>query len=602
MYYPEIPEDGNTRTFIDTWKGYNHNFRTQRGEFFDMQNLTSDYYPLLAPRKIRPLLAQAQEEKFIRGLLYSDNNLAYLEGTTLHYSTQEIDLSDYMEEPEQEDWQTLLRFGAYILIFPAAVYVNVYDTEDIGEIRTKYSAASGITITYTICDAEGNGFSNITASETAPENPTDGQYWLCTREGEQGLNIWHSSLSMWQPVATCYIRIDIPGATLTEYFETGDTVTMNTTLPDINNGSQIKAMTDESLVVIGLLKDGVTKTDTTSDAWTLTLERKIPRLDYVCCDKNRVWGCHYGYSEGRMINEIYASKLGDFKNWYTYQGLSTDSYSVSVGVPGQWTGCISYRGCPVFFKENAIFKIYGSYPAEYQLQQSDQRGVQAGSYRSLAIVDEYLVYKSASDICSYDGSVPVSISEALGHDRLYYDAVGGGCLNKYRVEMEDAQAKKYHFIYDFKYGIWEKEDACGFKQFSATENGQIYGATKEKVFGLGSTDNVAYIQSLVSEEWVDWFATTGEMGFEYADYKYVSRLTVRAYVPTRSELEVQIRYDDKPFETIGVLRGNDDVLSQSLAFSPMRCDHFQIKFRGHGDCRIYTMAITLETGSEEDGH
>ncbi len=602
MYYPEIPENGNTRSFFDTWRGYNHNYRTDRGEFFDMENMTSDFYPLLAPRKIRPLLAQAEEGDFIRGLLYTDNNLAYLEGAVLHYSSQEIDLSDLISVPDGEDWQQLLRFGAYILIFPAGVYVNIYDTTDKGLLKTKFSAAENKTIQYTICDMDGADFDTITASDTAPGSPSDGDYWLCTKSGEEGLNIYSGSLSMWQPVATCYIRIDIPDATLTDYFAVGDTVNMNTSLDDINDGSQIKAMTDTSIVVIGLIKDAVTKSETTSGEWTLTLERKIPTLDYVCCDKNRVWGCHYGYSGGKMVNEIYASKLGDFKNWYTYQSLTTDSYAVSVGVPGQWTGCISYRGYPTFFKENAIFKVYGSYPAEYQVVQSDQRGVQLGSSRSLAIVDEFLVYKSAADICVYDGSAPSSISEALGRESMYYDAVGGGCLNKYRVEMEDAQGKKFYFVYDFKYGIWEKEDACGFKQFSGTENGQIYGATSKKIFGLGSTDNIVFSQSLVSEEWVDWFASSGEIGYEYADFKYVSRITVRAYVPTRSELNVQISYDDRPFENVGVLRGDNNITSQTLAFPPLRCDHFRIKFHGHGDCRIYTMALTLETGSEEDGY
>lgn len=591
MFYPRLEEGNNTRTLIDSWYGYNHNYKIGRGEFFDMENMSSDQYPLLVPRHVRPLLKKGEN---IHGLLYSDNNLAYLDGTTLYYSLSSYDLSDLMEEPET--WQTLIRFGAYILIFPSNVYINVYDPTDRGTLEDTYIAEEGNEITYSICNSEGEGFDNIVASDDSPSDPTDGMYWLKT-SADQGLYVWNKDT--WVPVATCYIRIEIPGADLTTHFSEGDVVRMNTTLDDINDGSIIQAMDDEYLVVIGIM-DEVTKTAHCTDAWKLTIKRKIPQLDYVCADKNRIWGCHYGYQIGGMINEIYCSKLGDFKNWYSYAGLSTDSYSVSVGVPGEFTGCISYQGYPTFFKENAIFKVYGTMPSQYQIVQSDQRGVQQGSYRSLAIVDEYLVYKSPSDICVYDGSSPVSISENLGREELFYDAVGGGCLNKYRVVMENAKGKKYYFVYDFKTGIWEKEDPVKFEMFSATENGQIYGATKEEIYGLGSTDNIAFTDMLVGEEYVEWFCQTGEMGYEYVDYKYVNRITIRAYVPYRSELEVMIAYDDRDFERVSIVRGKESIDSVSLSFAPFRCDHFRIKLRGHGECRIYSMAISLETGSEED--
>lgn len=599
MYYPQVADDNNTRSLIDTWLGYNHNYKIGNGEFYDMENMTSDNFPLLSPRKIRPLLAEGDN---IRGLVYSDNNICYLEGDTLHYSTREYDLAPYMDKVGRTDEQTLIRFGTYILIFPLGLYVNIYDSEDIGTMRTRFDAEVDTKITYSICDVNGDDYENIEVSDTAPENPEEGMYWLNTGENS-GLNIWYEAKGMWQPVATTYIRIQVEGANLTEYFAVDDTVTMNTTLPDINEGSQIQAMGTDYIVVIGVMLDAVHKEEVTSDSWTLRIERKIPTLDYVCADKNRVWGCHYGYSDkGEMVNEIYCSKLGDFKNWYTYKGISTDSYAVSVGVAGEWTGCISYQGYPTFFKENAIFRIYGSYPAEYQVIQNDCRGVQQGSHKSLTVVNEYLFYKSPSDVVVYDGSNPVSISEVFGRDTMYYDAVGGGCLNKYHLVMQTAIGKRYYFVYDTQHGIWEKESAIPIIQFSATENGQLYAVTSDKLYGLGSTDNIAFANELIGEEWVDWYAQTGEMGYETPDSKYVSRLSIRAYVPFRSEIQVQIAYDDRPFEEVGIIRGSESVASQKLDISPMRCDHYRIRFEGHGDCRIYSMAITLENGSEDYGY
>ena len=315
-----------------------------------------------------------------------------------------------------------------------------------------------------------------------------------------------------------------------------------------------------------------------------------------------MWGCYYGYVDGKMVNEIYASELGDFKNWYTYQGLASDSYAVTVGVPEEWTGCISYQGYPTFFKENAIIRIFGSMPSQYQVNQINARGVQLGSSKSLAIVDEYLVYKSASDICVFDGSSPRTISEPLGRQTPYYDAVGGGCLNKYLVSLQNVKGARRFFVYDFKTGIWMKESKLDVLQFTNTENGQIYAATETDIYGLGNTENMAFTNQLVTEEWVNWFAETGEMGYEYPDYKYVDRITIRAYIPHTSELKVSISYDDSPYQEVGVLRGDSDIRTQSLGFAPFRCDHYKIKFEGHGDVVIYTMTVTLDTESEEDGY
>ena len=40
---------------------------------------------------------------------------------------------------------------------------------------------------------------------------------------------------------------------------------------------------------------------------------------------------------GEAVNEIYASKLGDFRNWRCFEGLSTDSYAAARGSDGAFT-------------------------------------------------------------------------------------------------------------------------------------------------------------------------------------------------------------------------------------------------------------------------
>lgn len=608
MYYQQITENNNTREMLSQFLGYNHNYRISSGEWYDMENLSSDNYPVMTPRDKRALLVEAEN---IRGILITDNNLTYLAGNILHYGSITFDLEEYFRTESIADelggivWQydtseqQLIRFGAYIVAFPSGVYVNVID-RTTGSITETYETPEDIDITFKMCDSTGGDLQNVVASSSAPEDPSDGDYWLRTTQDAEGLYIWVGYLSTWEAVATSYIMITVPDGHLTDVFSEGDAVYLNTSISDINSGSIIQAIEDDYMIVIGRLPE-VSITETTDKYWTLTIQRKLPELDLVCVSNNRIWGCHYGEDyAGDVVNEIYASKLGDFKNWYCYAGLSTDSYALSVGEPGEWTGCINYQGYPTFFKENCVMKIYGSMPSEYQLSTHTCRGVQKGSEKSLAIVNEYLVYKSAADICVYDGSSPTSISVAFGRAAKYYEAVAAGCNGKYYVSMETNIGKAINFVYDMQYGFWTKNDSnVRYAQFTQTESGQIYGHTGKKIYGIGQNDNAAFHAKLPDEEYVEWYAESGDMGFDYPEHKYVNALAIRAYIPFKSELNVQMAFDDGAWKDYGIYRGNDDTQTIPIKGFPPRCDHYRLRLSGHGAVRVYSIALTTETLSED---
>ena len=147
---------------------------------------------------------------------------------------------------------------------------------------------------------------------------------------------------------------------------------------------------------------------------TVRADLTIPDLDYVCESNNRLWGCRYGMIGGQVVNEIKASKLGDFRNWNAYLGISTDSYTASVGTDGPFTGAITQRGYPVFFKEQCIHRVSGQTPGTFTIQTTIARGVQRGSWRSRAVVSENIYYKAREGIRMYDGNMPQAVSEQLG--------------------------------------------------------------------------------------------------------------------------------------------------------------------------------------------
>ena len=107
------------------------------------------------------------------------------------------------------------------------------------------------------------------------------------------------------------------------------------------------------------------------------LQRKVPDMDFVVEHGNRLWGC------SSEKHEIYASALGDPKNWNQYLGVASDSYAVTVGSTGPFTGAASHLGFILFFKQDCVHQILGSKPSNFQLDTTNCRGVAEGSERSL---------------------------------------------------------------------------------------------------------------------------------------------------------------------------------------------------------------------------
>ena len=123
-------------------------------------------------------------------------------------------------------------------------------------------------------------------------------------------------------------------------------------------------------------------------AQTVSMERRVPELDFVTECDNRVWGCN------SRENVIYGCKLGDPTNWFSYRGIAADSYAVTVGSDGAFTGAASCMGYALFFKENTLHKLYGSKPSDFQLSSLRCRGVAKNAARSLCVLNETLYYLS----------------------------------------------------------------------------------------------------------------------------------------------------------------------------------------------------------------
>ena len=580
MKYPTLPVKDNSRQMVDAFKGYNHNLRISDGEFFDMKNMTSDYYPVLSPRGKRGFYVKPASPQ---GLIAKDA-ICYVDGREFVMGEYRIDM-DLSVEAEDCPKQ-LISMGAYVIIMPDKKYINTMDLTDFGSIEASFTTTTDVS--FELCTITGDVYTDTAISPDEPANPANLDYWIDTSSTPHTLKQYSAASGMWVSIATTYIRISATG--IGKAFQQYDGVTisgvLNAGLQDLNGTVTIWANGDDYIVVVGILDTVTTQTE------PITVARRMPNMDFVIESENRLWGCRYGTAvNGEVVNEIYACKLGDFRNWNCYMGLSTDSYAASCGTDGQFTGAITHLGYPLFFKENCVHKVYGNYPANFQIQTTACRGVQKGCHGSLAIVNETLFYKARSGICAFDGSLPTDASYALGNE-AYSDAVGGAHGNKYYVSMMDVKGIWHLFVYDTAKGMWHKEDNLHALCFCSCR-GELYCIDKD-------TQNIITMLGSGEEDTgkVNWMMETGEMGISSPDMKYISRLTVRMSMGIGSKAEFYAKYDmsDEWIHVCTIF--GTDLRSFSIPIRPRRCDYMKLRIEGEGMAKVYSITKTIEQGSD----
>ncbi len=581
-YMPQIPTSAKQRRMTDIFSGYRHLPRINEGEFYDMRNLSSDYYPLLCARKPRGLVLSSSK---LQGIMEMAENLAYVEDGALYYSEELTPVRGLSEGEKQ-----MVGMGAYICIFPDKVYYNTADPTDYGSMEALYTSTGAVN--YSMCKVDGTNYAKTpTVSDTAPADPEDGALWIDSAAGNYTLKIYSASVSTWAEIQDVYTRIDfISFGEISALFKQYDGVEISGSQIENINGSKVIYYVGGSeeeadfIVVSNLLREAVTQSE-----GYLTIKRSVPELNFVCESQNRLWGCFYGQSGGKMLNEIYCCALGDFKNWSRYIGISTDSWTASVGADGEWTGAVTYLGYPTFFKENSIHRVTISGTGAHRITETAARGVQPGSHRSLQVVNETLFFKSRSDVCAYQGGFPVSVSDALG-DEQYSGAVAGTIGDKYYISMVNASKEQGLFVYDVKRGIWCREDefkALGF----AKAADELYAVGTDGLWAmLGSEGD--------KEPFVEWMAESGLMYYQYPDKKYISRYNFRVYMERGAEFDIYIQYDSEgEWERKGRVQYNG-INTVTVPIRPRRCDHMRVRLAGKGKFKLYSVAKILEIGSD----
>ena len=615
----------NSRSLVRAFGGLNETYACSEAEYSAGVNFSARDFPALSTRKPRRKLRE------LTGLngMYHLNGLLTVCGKDLLYTSDDAD-----EQPVTctgavtDSKKALVGLGTKILIFPDKL---AFDTAD-GSVSPLGAVwqAEGQSVQFVPCDASGKTYEAGSCGREEPEQPEDGQIflkiedekhpWSCTGT----LEVYSSASGNWTAVPLEYCRITAAGAE--KQFAQWDTVTVRGTAAeqagmwqeldgdlvvyDVQENALRVRVTPEGDFFYGTLVQGTDSAQWTSMDGketksiavngTVQLERRVPDLDFVTECDNRVWGC------SSRENVIYACKLGDPTNWFSYRGIAADSYAVTVGSDGAFTGAATCMGYALFFKENTLHKLYGSKPSDFQLTSLRCRGVAKNAARSLCVLNETLYYLSPDGVMAWDGSIPAKVSGALDASRLAHvqSAVGGALDGRYYLHISrEGGGQARLLVYDTERGLWSEEDVCSYEM--ASTGGQLYlwdgqalwAADPDREADWQSTDGV--------EEKLHFELTTGDIGMDGAEDRYLSRLTLRLDAGCSTTVEVSASYDGGSWETVAGITAQSQRRSYDLPFVPRRHGTLRLRLRGTGQITLRSMAKTMAaarggiTGQEE---
>lgn len=504
---------------ITDFQGYNHNIVINENQFYDMKNITTDFYPVLTQRKPRGTVKKLNKPNG----LFAKSKLVYVDGTDLYYDGQVV--AQVTDTPK-----TFASMGAYLIVFPDKIQYNT-STGEVENLEASFIETGDVMLRRTNLS---DSMSNDTSTST-------------------------------------YVKLEMPGIGIN--FNQYDGVNVEGIPYELSGTKVILEKGDDYIIITGEIERDI------EVRTTVKIERTVPDMDFFTENENRLWGC------SSAKHEVYCCSIGDAKNWNRFEGIASDSYAATIGSDGDFTGAATYLGYVYFFKEDTIHTIMGNRPSNYQIQQSQGRGIEAGSEKSVAIVNETLYYKSRNGVVQFQGSVATSIADVFGTEH-HKNAVGGRYKNKYYVSMATDEGKYYLFCYDERKGTWCKEDDTEVLYMAFLDNTLYY------------IDSEGFLKTIEGDddEVIRWEAETGDIIIAM-EKKYLSKINIRADLEKGAFLDIFVKYDsDHEWQRVKTLNAINH-RSYEIPIRPVRADHMKIMMKGTGRCRVYQMDRYYRMGS-----
>ena len=525
--------------YMHQFGGLSRTEEIAENEASDMKNGSSRSFPCFAPAKGRKTIAEVSGiECAISPRLISGEKIESFTGVAsdrFYYNGEE----KFTLTP-QDRVRCLVDFNGNILIFPDKKYYSYVD-DSYGEIAASVSGAVGFSVVST--DGAKENRIKLASGLSDVFKKGDSITIACTEK------------------RNCTYQI----ASKYEQAQSGDIVSC--VVGSVISDTEISVSCYDRDAEYVFFKEGTYE--------NTTLSRAMPDIVIACTANNRVFGAD------QFGETIYASKLGDFKNWNVFEGLSTDSWYGSVGTEGPFTALCSLGSQVVAFKDNYIHQLYGETPNNFAIPKQIAGGCIDG--RSVAQIRGQLFYLAHDGVYVFAGGNPVKISSALS--LCATGGVGGTDGARYYISVEKADGTEL-LVYDAECDMWHKED-----EFSAVSfikyNDKLYAADENTLYEIGSGDTG------------EWFWQSKCFDETDMNLSAVVNLYVKAELKENSCLRVLVSCD-----------GGDMTECAAISYSgrkavrvPVRfraSESYQIRIAGKGDAQIKAIERVVYSGGRNE--
>ncbi len=613
MYYPNLQALPRRKSNIRNFYGYEHLEKVRAGAFYDMKNLSSDKYPLLSARPDRLLYFQGRTDGEggvtpiaitpdtpLTAAAAVNDTVVMCSGRRVYYYGGTV--TDAELHPGAQN-RKIIPFGRNFFVVPDGKYVI---TDETGAAEVRHAAfEQGLqhaAVGY--ADETGQQMETGRFRDAPPAAPNEGDIY--TNVSDEGFTLMRYTGGAWQKVCDLYLVIyhDMAG----HYALPGETLRVELRENDPFDAEVLRSEP-------GMLLLRYTGKPVDYETHFALIRKTMPVLDFAVEHENRIWGCRFGKNEnGEFVNEIYASALGDPTVWYRCNGISTDSYTVSLGCPGAFTGAVVTGGELLFFKENALIRVSGSSPQDYAVSVIPARGVARGHGDTCVNLNEKIFYLSSAGVMVYDGALPYTISpEFSTHD--FTDTLAFAYGGKYYLAAAENGLRRI-YVYDTSAGLWHVEDDDFDVRFFLLIDSAVYmlcrvGETPPEyrfaVFSAGQVRSARNIMGPEDTELVcrfdpapqkEWYAETGQL--ICAATAILRMLVFRLEMGEDAVFRAYLRCDDtgKWIPLCKVRRGGE---AFSVPVNTPRCHSFALRLCGEGDITVSGISMITETTGEVRG-
>ena len=168
--------------------------------------------------------------------------------------------------------------------------------------------------------------------------------------------------------------------------------------------------------------------------------------------------------------------------------------------------------------------------------------------------------------------------------------MGGALDGRYYLHVSRENEVRL-LVYDTERGLWHEEDVCSFEM--ASTGGQLYLWDGRALWAADPSREAAGQRSEETEQGVEFALTTGDLGLDSPEERYLSRLTLRLDAECSSTVEVAASYDGGPWETVASLTAQDKRRSFDLPFVPRRHGTLRLRLKGRGQITLRSIAKTM---------